>query len=76
MLYLTEEERKNIESRGSVMKTVEYLVHLINNDIVAYIKSVPYERLKLDVNKDYPLSGNGEYIIVEEKEKHEPDKTE
>jgi hypothetical protein len=69
-LYLTEDEKSNIDSRGAELKTYQYHCHLINNDIVAYLKSVVYTRLSLDPNKDYPLSGNGEYLIVEEKEKN------
>lgn len=75
-LYLTEEERGNIQSREIQLRTHEYHVHLVNNDIVAYIKDKVYKRLGLDPNKDYPLAGGGTYLIVEEeKGTNEPDTT-
>lgn len=65
-LYLTEDERKNINSRQNLMAEHNFYVYLLNNAIVEYLKGVVYTRLGLDKSKDYPLSTDGMYLIIEE----------
>jgi len=65
-LYLTEEERKNINSRQNMLAEHNFYMHMINNSIVDYLKGVVFPRLGLDVKKDYPLSNDGTYLIIEE----------
>lgn len=74
-LYLTETERSNVLNRSAEMNRYEYMKQLVNNDIVRYLKEVVYKRLNLDPGKDYPLSPDTKYLIVENEGEGEKEKT-
>jgi hypothetical protein len=64
-MFLSDEEKKNIRSRQGLLAEHNFYMHMLNNAIVEYLKQVVYVRLGLDVTKDYPLSNDGQYLILE-----------
>lgn len=66
-LFLTEDELKNIRSRQALYNEHQFYMYMTNNEIVNYLKGVIYKRLGLDTTKDYALSSDSTYLIIEEK---------
>ena len=64
--HLTELEQSNLESRYSLIKQYQYLIHVLNNDIVGYVKLAVYPRLSIDQDKDYVLSPDNKELTIKE----------
>ena len=62
--FLTEEEKTNIESRQMEIKRMQYLMHLINQDIQGYTQYVILKRLDIPEGKNYILSTDNTYITL------------
>ncbi len=64
--HLTEEEKLNVESRQQMIKQYQYLIHVINSDIVGYVKFGIYPRLSLKPDQEYTLSQDNSELTIKE----------
>lgn len=62
---LTVEETGNIENRQSLIKQYQYLIHVINEDIVAYTNFSICPRIGLKEGQTYKLSPDNKTIVVD-----------
>lgn len=63
-LFLTEDETKNIQSRQDLIKQYQYLIHVINADIQAYMHYQVLKRLAVPEGKNYILSTDNTFITL------------
>ena len=61
---LSEVEITNIESRQDLIKQYQYLIHVINMDIQAYLQYEVIKRLGIPVNTNFVLSKDNKYITL------------
>lgn len=61
---LNDSEKRNIESRQELIKQYQYLIHLVNNDIVGYIKYGVYPRIGVEEKENYTLSPDLAFIEI------------
>lgn len=64
---LTEDERTNIEARQTIIKQYQYLIHVINEDIVQYTNFTVCPRVGLKEGQAYKLSPDNKTITVDDK---------
>lgn len=70
--YLEEDEQTNILSRQQLIKQYQYLMHVINADIKAYVEFVVLKRLAIPEGKNYILSQDNSYITLPGGENERP----
>ena len=63
---LSDDERTSIDSRQSVIKQYQYLIHVINADIQAYLNFVVCPREGIKEGEAYKLSPDNKTIVLEE----------
>lgn len=63
---LTNEEHASLMWRVRESGMHVFYQKLIDNNIVDFIKTTVYARLKLDPNREYSLSEDGKKIFIEE----------
>jgi hypothetical protein len=62
-LFLTTEERQQIQYRRTLLQEMDYQAHLINNDIRSYMRENVFKRLSVDESKQYEISPDGSCLI-------------
>jgi hypothetical protein len=62
--FLTDDEKTNIDNRQQLIKPIQYLMHLINQDIQGYTQFVVLKRLAIPEGKNYILSTDNTYITL------------
>ncbi len=65
---LTNDETVNIDSRQSIIKQYQYLIHTINQDIQLYMDAVVLKRLAVKEGDKYKLSPDNKKVEVEDNE--------
>ena len=65
-LFLTKLEQENIKSRHDLIKQYQYLIHVVNADIAAYMNYEVLKRLSVPEGTKVSLSPDNSYIIVME----------
>ena len=72
--YLEKAEINNLDSRYALIKQYQYIIHVINSDVQAYMGFVVLKRLGLE-GKNYILSPDNTFITLPGGE-HEKEKAE